>query len=221
MADATQPRAAIDGSFRGAGLDGSLSLAADAGDPKELAIRDFLLKAEGGVVSADLRLDRKTLLARGKIAARVPDLSPWSRVAGVPLAGRLDATAVLERAGRAGGRVEIDRGAAVARQRRVPDRAGEYRRDGAARRCAGDAVRQCPGKPDGRPPRLGRAVERERDARRPEAGPLRVSCRGEGPRGREAERGHRRHRRVRAPRRRRSSCAWRGSTARSGRTVSG
>ena len=105
MADATQPRAEIDGSFRGAGLDGSLSLVADAGDPKELAIRDLLLKAAGGVVSADLRIERKTLLARGKIAAKVPNLSPWSRIAGVPLSGSLDATAGLD--ARAGQGVEL------------------------------------------------------------------------------------------------------------------
>jgi translocation and assembly module TamB len=96
IADAMRPRAAIEGSFRGAGLNGSLSLNADASDAKEIAIRDVLLKAEGGVVNADLRLDRRTLLARGKISARVPNLSPWSRMAGLPLAGRLDATAALD-----------------------------------------------------------------------------------------------------------------------------
>ncbi|MGD9615608.1 MAG: translocation/assembly module TamB domain-containing protein [Alphaproteobacteria bacterium] len=96
MADATQKRAAIDGEFHSGGLDGSLSLVADAGDAKEVAIRDLLLKAAGGVVNADLRIDRKTMLTRGKMTARLPDLSPWSRVAGVPLAGRLDVTAGLD-----------------------------------------------------------------------------------------------------------------------------
>jgi translocation and assembly module TamB len=102
MADAMQPRAAIDGSFRGAGLDGSLSLTADAADPKEMAIRDLLLRSAGGSVSADLRIDRRTLLARGRIAARLPDLSPWARLAGVPLSGGLDLTAEI--ASRNGGR---------------------------------------------------------------------------------------------------------------------
>ena len=54
--------------FAAAGSNGSLSLTADASDAKEMAIRDLLLKAEGGVINADLRLDRKTLLARGKIS---------------------------------------------------------------------------------------------------------------------------------------------------------
>ena len=61
------------------GLDGSLSLTADAGDAKEVAIRDLLLKAAGGVINADLRVDRRTLLARGKIerqAARSRALVP-------------------------------------------------------------------------------------------------------------------------------------------------
>ncbi len=105
VADATQPRAVIDGGFRGGGLDGSLSVVADASDPKELAIRDLLLKAGDGVVSADLRVERATLLARGKIAAKIPNLSPWSRIAGVPLSGSLDATAGLDT--RAGQGVEL------------------------------------------------------------------------------------------------------------------
>ena len=96
MADAMQPRAAIEGDFRGHGLDGRLSLTADAGDAKEVMIRGLQLKAAGGVIDADLRVDRRTLLARGRIEAKLPDLSPWSRVAGVPLSGRLDAAAGLD-----------------------------------------------------------------------------------------------------------------------------
>jgi translocation and assembly module TamB len=96
MADATQPRGAIEGSFRVGGLDGSLKLAADAGDAKEVVIRDLLIRAAGGVVDADLWVDRKTLLARGKIAAKLPDLAPWSGIVGVPLAGGLDLSAGLD-----------------------------------------------------------------------------------------------------------------------------
>ena len=194
MADAMQPRAAIEGDFRGHGLDGRLSLTADAGDAKELMIRGLQLKAAGGVIDADLRVDRRTLLARGRIEAKLPDLSPWSRVAGVPLSGRLDATAGLDIRGRAGRRAESDRGAAVIRRRRVPDGARPPGSDGAARRPAGDAVRQGPGKSDRRQPCPGCAVERDGDARQPEAGPLRVPRRGQGQRGRGAESGGRRHR---------------------------
>ncbi|MGE3784022.1 MAG: translocation/assembly module TamB domain-containing protein, partial [Alphaproteobacteria bacterium] len=94
--DALQPRAAVEGSFRGAGLDGSLAVSVDAADPRELVVRNLLLKAEGGVVGADLRIDRKTLLARGKVTAKVPNLAPWSRIAGLPVSGSLDAAAGLD-----------------------------------------------------------------------------------------------------------------------------
>ncbi len=97
-------------------------------DPKELAIRDLALKAAGSVVTADLRIERKALLARGKITARVPDLSPWSRIAGVPLSGSLDATAGLDTRGGQGVELKVDRGAAGAGRRRVPDSAWAQRR---------------------------------------------------------------------------------------------
>ena len=64
--------------------------------------------------------------------------------------------------------------------RRVPDRARPPGSDGAARRCAGDALRQGPGKSDRRRLCPRRAVERDRNARQPEAGPLRVPRRGQG-----------------------------------------
>ena len=105
MADPTQPRFAIDGNFRSGGLDGTVSLVADAGDPGELAIRRMQVKAAGASIDADLRVDLATLLARGKIAGRVPDLAAWSRLAGTPMSGRLDFTASLD--ARAGQGVDL------------------------------------------------------------------------------------------------------------------
>jgi translocation and assembly module TamB len=96
MPDAMRPHAAIEGSFRAAGTDGTLSLTADAGEAREVAIRDLLVKAAGGSIGGELRIDRRTLLARGRVVAKLPELTPWSRIAGVPLSGRLDATAALD-----------------------------------------------------------------------------------------------------------------------------
>ena len=105
LADAAQRRVAIDGKFRSFGMDGTLSLVADAGNPDELAIRQMKVKAAGGVLDADLRVESSTLLARGKIAGRVPDLAPWSQLAGNALAGAVEFTAEFEK--RAGQGVDL------------------------------------------------------------------------------------------------------------------
>ena len=197
-----QPRAAIEGDFRGRGLDGRLSLTADAGDAKEVMIRGLQLKAAGGVIDADLRVDRRTLLARGKIEAKLPDLSPWSRVAGVPLAGRLDATAGLDV--RAGQGAELK-----ATGERLAYGGGESR-IALGRLEVTARLDDLLGTPYGKARAIltgaglarGGAVERDGNARQPEAGPLRVPRRGQGQRGRGADSGGRRHRGVRAADRR-------------------
>src|SRR5437762_2067181 len=54
------------------------------------------LKAADTVIDAELSVDLANLLTRGTVKAAVPDLTPWSRLVGTPLAGRLDATARLD-----------------------------------------------------------------------------------------------------------------------------
>jgi translocation and assembly module TamB len=105
IADATLPRALISGNFRSGGLDGTLSLEAEQTGPGEAAIRRMQLKAGDAVVTADLRIDLATKLARGNIALRAAELAPWSRLAGLPLAGRLDARAELD--GRGGQSLDL------------------------------------------------------------------------------------------------------------------
>jgi translocation and assembly module TamB len=95
VADALKPRAAISGDFRAGGLDGTLSLEAEQ-NASELGLRRIQLKAGGSVLEADLRFDFGTLLARGTAKAHMLDLAPWSRLVGTPLAGKFDATAVLD-----------------------------------------------------------------------------------------------------------------------------
>jgi translocation and assembly module TamB len=104
LADAAQPRVTVAGNFQSGGLAGRLSLEAEA-IAKELVIRRLRLTAAESVVDADLRIDLATLLASGSVRGRVPDLAPWSRLAGMPVAGKLDLTARLE--AQAGQRLEL------------------------------------------------------------------------------------------------------------------
>ena len=95
IADLAQPQVAVTGKFRGGGIDGTLAVDVDLTNRGDLAIRQLQVTAAGGVVDGDLRVDLDRLLARGALHARVPDLSRWSRLAGVPIAGRLDLKAGL------------------------------------------------------------------------------------------------------------------------------
>lgn len=131
IADLAEPRIAVTGEFRGGGLDGTLALDADFDDRAEVAIRHLQVKAADGAADGDLRIDLTRLLAGGTLRAKVPDLSRWSRLAGMPLAGSLDIKARLDTergqsldltvngdrlaAGSGGSRVVIGRVAASAR----------------------------------------------------------------------------------------------------------
>ncbi|HEX3953057.1 MAG TPA: translocation/assembly module TamB domain-containing protein [Stellaceae bacterium] len=95
LADLTPLRAAVSGDFQGSGIAGTLSLEARMGDHSDLTISGLQLKAAGSVIDADLRIDLASMLASGTINARAPDLSPWSRLAGTPLTGKLDLRAKL------------------------------------------------------------------------------------------------------------------------------
>src|SRR5262249_51327013 len=51
--------------------------------------------AAGASVEATLRVALDTMLANGTIDGRIPDLKPWSTLAGTPLAGRIDLKSTL------------------------------------------------------------------------------------------------------------------------------
>jgi translocation and assembly module TamB len=90
-----QPQLLLTGEFRAGGLDGSLSFAALHPEPSTLTLRQLRLKAGGGNIAGDLQIDLATLLTSGSLDVSLPDLAPWSRLAGMPLAGRADLHAKL------------------------------------------------------------------------------------------------------------------------------
>ena len=84
-------------SLRFAGLAGLAGTV--AGDVSlqagSLALSHLDLRVAGARLSGDLTLDPARRLARGTVAASLPDLAPFSRLAGMPLAGRIEARATL------------------------------------------------------------------------------------------------------------------------------
>ncbi len=90
IADLSQRTAAIDGSFRALGLDGTLALTAALNGNSKLAVPHLRMQAAGSTIDGDLRVALATHLVQGMLAARLPDLSRWSGLAGRPLGGSLD-----------------------------------------------------------------------------------------------------------------------------------
>jgi translocation and assembly module TamB len=101
VADLSQPKAAIDGSFRAFGLDGSLALAAEprGNSASELAIPRLQVRSADSTVEGNLRIALATGLVQGALTARIANLSRWSGVTGRPLGGSLELRARLAEAG--------------------------------------------------------------------------------------------------------------------------
>lgn len=76
----------IDAKFRGAGLDGTASAEARL-DAETLHLDRLRLAAAGTKLDGDLGLRLKPLALDGTLRASLPDLKPWSALAGTPLAG--------------------------------------------------------------------------------------------------------------------------------------
>jgi translocation and assembly module TamB len=95
IANPTQPQVSITGAFSASGLEGMLGAEAQLGDQSDLAVRKLSIKAAGGSVDGDLNVNLVTLLTSGTLGARLPDLAPWSRLAGIPLAGSIELQAKL------------------------------------------------------------------------------------------------------------------------------
>jgi translocation and assembly module TamB len=101
VADLSQPKAAIEGSFRAGGLDGRLALnAAPVGD-SGVALNNLRLTAADATIAGDLRVTFAGGLIDGSVRGHVPDLSRWSGLARRPLGGSLDFVAGVT--GRGGG----------------------------------------------------------------------------------------------------------------------
>ena len=98
IADLSRPKAAIAGSFRLAALDGTVALAGEL-NGNSLVVPRLRITAADSTLDGDLRIALATGLAQGSLAARLPDLSRWSALAGRALGGSLDLNARLAAAG--------------------------------------------------------------------------------------------------------------------------
>jgi translocation and assembly module TamB len=99
VADLAEPKAALDGTYRTSGLDGTLSLAAEAKGSTEVVLPRFRLTAADSAIEGSLRVALDTYLIRGSISGRAPDLGRFSKLAGTPLGGSLEFGAGLEARG--------------------------------------------------------------------------------------------------------------------------
>ncbi len=93
IADLAQPVAAIDGSFRALGLDGTLALTAALNGNSELAVPHLRVQAADSIIEGNLRVALATGLVQGMLSARLPDLLRWSGLIGWPLGGSLELNA--------------------------------------------------------------------------------------------------------------------------------
>jgi translocation and assembly module TamB len=106
LADAKQPAGRLDARFRAAQLDGTVAGEfAMRDEGRTLAVPKLRLAGNGATVEAALQVALETKLVTGTVAARIPDLKPWSTLAGMELAGRADLKAAL--GAKAGQTVEL------------------------------------------------------------------------------------------------------------------
>ena len=89
VADLSEPKAALDGSYRAYGLDGTLAVAAELKGDTQVVLPRFRLTAADSAIEGSLRIALDTGLMQGSINGRTPDLERFSRVAGTPLGGNL------------------------------------------------------------------------------------------------------------------------------------
>jgi translocation and assembly module TamB len=96
VADLSDPKAALDGTYRAYGLDGTLALTAEPKGNSQLVLPRFRLTAADSAIDGSLRIALDTGLIQGSINGRAPDLGRFSRVAGTPLGGNLVFSAGLD-----------------------------------------------------------------------------------------------------------------------------
>jgi translocation and assembly module TamB len=95
--DLAAAKGTIDGDFRRGDLAGTVVLEADVTNRDEVLIPRFRIAAADGIIEGKFRIDPATLLARGTLSGRMPELARWSRLAGVNLTGSVAIKAELER----------------------------------------------------------------------------------------------------------------------------
>jgi translocation and assembly module TamB len=94
--DLALPQATLDAGFRTMGMTGTLALAAELHGRSELIVPRLRLAAADGSVGGALRVAFDTGLVAGSLKARLPNLAPWSRLAGAPLGGSIELDAGLD-----------------------------------------------------------------------------------------------------------------------------
>ncbi len=90
VADLSDPKTSVDGSFRAYGLDGKLALVAERNGNSELVLPQFRLAAADSTIDGSLRIALDTGLMRGSVAGRSADLAALSKLAGTSLGGSLE-----------------------------------------------------------------------------------------------------------------------------------
>ncbi len=95
VADLSRPKAAIDGSFRAAGLDGKIAITAELNAGSELVVPNLRLTAADAAIDGNLRIALANRLVEGSLTGRFPELGRWSGLVGTPLGGSLDLAAKL------------------------------------------------------------------------------------------------------------------------------
>ena len=106
VADLSQRKAVVDGTFRALGIDGTLAVAAELNSNSELAVPRLRIQAADSTIEGNLRIALATDLVQGALVARSANLSRWSSLAGTPLSGSLDLNARLA-AGDGGQRLDL------------------------------------------------------------------------------------------------------------------
>jgi translocation and assembly module TamB len=96
VADLSDPKAALEGTYRAYGLDGTLAVAAELKGDSQLVLPRFRLTAADSAIEGSLRIALDTGLMQGSINGRAPDLGRFLRLAGTPLGGNLVFSAGLD-----------------------------------------------------------------------------------------------------------------------------
>ena len=97
--DLAVPQAVLDARFRSAGVAGVLTFAGEVQGGSELVVPRLRLAAADGSVDGALRVALVTGLVSGELKGRVPNLTPWSRLLGVPFGGSAEFAARFEARG--------------------------------------------------------------------------------------------------------------------------
>src|SRR5208282_2992831 len=96
VANLSEPKAVLDGTYHASGLDGTLALVAESQGNSDVVLPRFRLTAADAAIEGSLRIALDTLLIRGSVSGRAPDLGRLSKLAGTPLGGTLEFAAGLD-----------------------------------------------------------------------------------------------------------------------------